>query len=291
MAVSNIVWHDGDEHPYMMGPDKNYRGYVVRAVFDDGNFEIPAEPNSPDNPSGEINGYGYVEMGDGLKWAIVNVGVSQTGNEYERGSYFHWGDIVPHTGDEHGIWNASAYKWWSEEKGTYTKYQPDIITLLEDDVEYISSYNAIVQAWYDSDLNFIGDNKTELDIEDDAARQIMGATWRIPSASEFETLTDESKFEWEWTEDYKGSGVNGMIVTSLIPGYKGNYIFLPCTGYSPGGDNNMHMTNERARYWANNVEIADSYGMRAGLLGFDQSHLSSTSYQRYLGAAIKAVSE
>ena len=40
------------------------------------------------------------------------------------------------------------------------------------------------------------DNKTTLDPEDDAATQIMGGDWRMPTASEYQTLYNETLWVW-----------------------------------------------------------------------------------------------
>ncbi len=44
------------------------------------------------NISGEINGYGYVDMGLSVKWAVHNVG---TDSPLKIGDYFAWGEVAP----------------------------------------------------------------------------------------------------------------------------------------------------------------------------------------------------
>ena len=73
------------------------------------------------------------------------------------------------------------------------------------------------------------DNKTELDLEDDAAYMALGESWRTPSESEWKELMTECS--WEWTTV---NGVYGYRITSKKDGFKGNSIFLPATGFYSG---------------------------------------------------------
>ncbi len=73
------------------------------------------------------------------------------------------------------------------------------------------------------------DNKTELDLEDDAAYTAWGGNWRTPSEAEWVELMTECS--WEWTTV---NGVYGYRITSKKDGFKGNNIFLPATGFYSG---------------------------------------------------------
>ena len=68
----------------------------------------------------------------------------------------------------------------------------------------------------------------ELEAEDDAAHAYWGGKWRTPTFAEWEWLADNCT--WTWTDDFNGTGVKGMIVTSKIAGYETNCIFLPAAG-------------------------------------------------------------
>ena len=67
------------------------------------------------------------------------------------------------------------------------------------------------------------DDKTTLDLEDDAARANMGGVWRMPTSTEFQELYDNTTNEW--VTNYKGTGVSGMKFTSKT---NGNSYLLPC---------------------------------------------------------------
>ena len=69
------------------------------------------------------NGHDYVEMGDGLKWAICNVGAD---NPWDYGVHFAWGETEPKAN-----YRWETYKWGN---GTmFTKYATPGTTLEPDD--------------------------------------------------------------------------------------------------------------------------------------------------------------
>ena len=59
--------------------------------------------------------------------------------------------------------------------------------------------------WYDGST-FVGDNKTVLEFEDDAARANWGGKWRTPTDAEWTWLRNNCT--WTWTNDYLGDGSN-----------------------------------------------------------------------------------
>lgn len=155
------------------------------------NIEITGGGSGDDpDPENTINGYEYVEMGDGLKWATMNVGATKP---EEYGDYFAWGETAAKTD-----YSWSTYFDTSDGGSTFTKYATD--------------------------------KKTVLDLEDDAARQIWKGSWRIPTDAEWTALRDEANFKWDWTDDYEGTGIAGQVVISKVSGYEGNTIFLPAAG-------------------------------------------------------------
>ena len=145
----------------------------------------------------------YVDLGlpSGLKWATFNVGATKP---EEYGGLFAWGETTPRPAASFTqYWNA--YKWCNGSKDRITKYCID------------SSF------WGSS---YPMDNKTVLDLEDDAARANCGNSWRMPTDEEWNELIENCT--WTWTSNYNGTGVAGGIVTSNKPGYTDKSIFLPC---------------------------------------------------------------
>ena len=146
-------------------------------------------------------GYEYVDLGlpSGLKWAKCNVGAEK---ETDYGYYFQWGDIVDKSNAD---CSWATYKHCNGSETTLRKYNTS------------SSYGENP------------DNTTTLETEDDAATQIMGGNWRMPTKDECQELIDNTTNEW--ITNYNGSGVNGRKFTSKI---NGNTIFIPAAGVKEG---------------------------------------------------------
>ena len=141
----------------------------------------------------------FVDLGlpSGLEWAKCNVGAKK---ETDYGDYFMWGSIIPNTTDA-CIWaNAPFNNGSSSCNKTYFNSVKDTVCP-----------NGILAKEYD------------------AAAQIMGDEWRMPTRDEFQELLDNT--DNEWIEDFNGSGVNGRKFTSKI---NGNSIFIPASGVRSG---------------------------------------------------------
>lgn len=151
--------------------------------------------------------YEYVDLGLSVKWAKYNIGAS---SETDYGVYFQWGEtsgvsetLLGKYSDENYSW--STYKHCNGTENSLKKYT-------------------------------FTDGKITLDPEDDAATQIMGDGWRMPTEAEFQELLDNTIKEW-----IQVNGVNGMKFTSKKEGYQNNSIFIPASGecrdsLSIGGD-------------------------------------------------------
>ena len=192
----------------------------------------------------------YVDLGlpSGTLWATCNVGAS---SPVDRGDYFAWGETAPKYN-----YNWSTYKWYkSDENGRgITKYCSQ------------SNYG------YDS---FV-DNKTELDLEDDAAYVNWGSSWRMPDLEQFRELCEYCT--WLWTQR---DGVNGQLVT----GPNGNTMFLPAVGYMK--DSLLLVDGDYGYYWSRALSSGNSlssYYLRLSA----NSYNSSGSY-RYHGRPVRPV--
>ncbi len=178
----------------------------------------------------------FVEMGNGLKWAICNVGAS---SQYDYGDYFAWGETVPYykedvdpQGDLSNTSNwkdgkTAGYAWGSYSLGngsSFTKYT--------------------------------GSDYTVLQPEDDAAHANLGGTWRMPTKEEWLALKNTDYFDWVWQENYNNSGCNGYLVTSKITGYAGNSIFLPAGGYRY--DRTSNRIGQGLHYWSSSLNPSNS---------------------------------
>lgn len=76
------------------------------------------------------------------------------------------------------------------------------------------------------------DNKTTLDLEDDAAAQIMGGEWRMPTKDEIQELINNKYTRIVLDKNFHGSGVSGC---EIISEFNGNSIFIPAAGYRYDG--------------------------------------------------------
>ena len=149
-----------------------------------------------------INGHEYVDLGlpSGTLWATCNVGAT---NPEEYGDYFAWGETVGCKINDSHSFDWANYKWCNGSKDKLTKYCDK------------SNYGN----------NGFTDNKTELDLEDDAAYVNWGPAWRIPSYEQLEELINSNYTDIEWTTL---NGVVGHFITSKI---NGKSIFMPAAGY------------------------------------------------------------
>lgn len=148
------------------------------------------------------NGHDYVEIG-GLKWATMNIGAY---DPIDIGAYFQWGDTHGYTSEQIGSEVGKKTFSWT----TY-KYSRGIDEPTESDM---SKYNSV-------------DGKTTLDLSDDAARVNWGGLWRTPTVNEYQTLLNSTNLSW--TDNYKNSGVKGVILTDNSDSSK--ELFFPCNGH------------------------------------------------------------
>lgn len=177
-------------------------------------------------------GFEYVDLGLSVLWATYNIGAS-TPEEY--GSYYSWGDIE----------TKSRYSWYDYRFcGGFYGYQGDYS---------LRKYNTL-------DYMFMGsfDNKTTLELEDDAAHVIWGGDWRTPTSAEFSELLNEENCEWTWTNQ---NGVNGYLITSKINGFEGHSIFLPAAG---SRNDNAYQTilsgaGTNLAYWSSSLDFQQPF--------------------------------
>lgn len=76
------------------------QGVITRSV----KKPQPQKQTGISQPTGSINGHGYVDLGLSVKWATCNVGASSPS---EYGSYYAWGEITTYT--EYTRTNCKTY--------------------------------------------------------------------------------------------------------------------------------------------------------------------------------------
>ena len=199
----------------------------------------------------QIKEYEYVDLGlpSGLKWATMNIGAE---TETDYGDYFMWGSTTPN--------NDTLCDWEHAPFNNGASYY---------DEEYFTTHKS---EWLDDDDN--------LKPEFDAATQIMGGKWRMPTIAEISELWDNTNSEW--VEDYNGTKINGMKFTSKI---NGNSIFIPAAGNCLSGS--VYYVGNYGYVWSSS--LSTFYPSYAWNLGFGSSNCLMGSYSRCNGRSVRGV--
>lgn len=198
--------------------------------------------SSGGSSSGKTDNREYVDLGltSGTLWATCNVGAS---SPYEAGSYFAWGETTPKQD-----YSLNSYKWYNTVTGKYTKYCDN------------SSYGDV-------------DNKTELELADDAAYVNWGKNWRMPTKAQFDELRAECTWQWNG---------GGYLVTSKK---NGATLILPAAGGR--GGSLLSGSGSSGGYWSRSLFPGKSY--YAYYVSFDRGNVGTSGNYRYLGRSVRAV--
>ena len=231
------------------------------------------------------NGHAYVDLGlpSGTKWAKMNVGAS---SETDRGLYFAWGETQGYTASQvggHKVFRWSDYKFNPSGDGsTFTKYNAR-------------------------------DNKTHLELTDDAAAVNMGGDWHMPNRTQCIELFKETKngyvtntgaftqFAWSDSNGYSSptsttatiSGWNTIGYFFFKKSYTSvteaishkDYLFIPNAGYYQDGE--VVGVSYDSGVWASalgsrGVEYACDLGFGSGRAGVGND-------SRYYGLSVRGV--
>ena len=212
----------------------------------------------------KINVPTAVDLGLKVKWASCNVGAF---SEEEYGDYYAWGETTTRYGTDYG-WGY--YKWAGINENQMKKYCTS------------SAYGTV-------------DNKTTLDLSDDAGHipYGTGSSWRMPTKDDWQELKE--KCTWEWTTI---NGVYGYKVTTnnTSPGYAGKWIFLPAAGYMSDYEPNYGAMTVQGptysytgQYWSSSLNVDYNWGAW-------QEYFTPTSHYetysgRYFGFPVRAVTK
>ena len=182
----------------------------------------------------------------GTKWACCNVGAN---SPVECGDYFAWGETAPKSS-----YTKYNYKWFlAGDDHNITKYCSN------------SNYGTV-------------DNRTVLELEDDAAFVNWGPEWRMPSLRQFYELKNNCATKW--------TNVNGMGGYLFKSNTNGKAVFLPAAGWLYNG---VQDVGSDGHYWScmYDFDIRPDLGL---ILGFqNQSGLAGYYYNRYYGASVRPV--
>ena len=159
--------------------------------------------------------YAVVDMGFNTKtlWATCNIGAS---SPEQSGDYISWAES-----EAKDSYTWTTYKYCNGDQLSITKYSLD--------VEHAN--------------NRTYDTISILQPMDDAAKQILGDNWKIPSKREYTELISNCD-----TKSCKLNGVWGYLFTSKK---NGNSIFIPFAGFRDMEDL-MH-NGTYGFYWTNEL--------------------------------------
>ena len=161
------------------------------------------------------------------------------------GNYYAWGETATKTG-----YDWSNYKWANGSSSSLTKYT--------------------------------GSSSAELELADDAAYVNWGKNWRMPSQAQFEELINSNYTTTTWTSI---NGIYGRKITSKMPGYTGNSIFLPAAGSYSGSS--LNYAGSYGFYWSRTLNV--SYTSSAMYLDFCSSFILTDDSNRCVGRSIRPV--
>ena len=189
-----------------------------------------------------------VDLGlpSGIKWATCNIGAEKP---EDYGNYYAWGEVVP---KEEYSWDT--YKYANGYRDKLTKYCNNV------------SYGD----------NGFTDDKTALDLEDDAAHVNWGGSWRMPTEVEWIELQENCT----WTQTTQ-NGVTGHLVTSKT---NGNSIFIPA---AEARFNTRPVNLGIGTYWSSSLNEDHAFSARRTSLG--SSNVSLLSSHRCLGCSVRPV--
>ena len=205
-------------------------------------------------------GYTYVDFGlpSGTLWAKCNIGAEK---ETDYGFYFQWGDVKNKSNAE---CSWTTYKHCEGTFNSLKKYNNN------------SSYGANP------------DNIKTLKPVDDAATQIMGDEWRMPTKADFQELIN--KTDHEWVKNFNESGVNGIKLTSKTDTNK--YIFIPAAGFidSSSGNQGPLAQGINVTVWSSSLDESEP-DKACDLRTDDGARISVSSNNRFRGIVVRGVTK
>ena len=216
----------------------------------------------------------YVEIG-GVKWATKNLGAEK---ETDYGDYFAWGETAPYY-EGTGGWPETPT--WKSGKDSGYAWQ---------------SYcgNSTFSEWstppYDATTKIL---KPDFD----AAAQILGDGWRMPTSAEFKALYDAClNGSYNTTTDPSGASASvgkGVYWCTSYDGVAGclfcdgtNKLFFPAAGY--GGSNGLSNAGSNGYYWSSTLypdDTSDGWRMYFYNTGVLPQHYT----YRYWGHSVRPV--
>ena len=254
-------------------------GHTIRAVCPSDSGTDTEDDNTPgteeeddDNTPAPTshNGYECVDFGiriDGKKqlFATCNVGAS---HEYDYGDFFAWGATEPYyTSYTMSGTSVTVTSWKEGQSDGYLEANAPFYASGSGSDAVYTAYTAAGAV---------------LSPEHDAARANMGGDWRMPTFEEMKALCEKTTSTW--TDNYKGSGIAGCILTG-----KGKYadrtMFLPAAGIFSGSSHSQ--ATFQGYYWSSTLHNASNGKYLGSVVGGSMSPYAYNN--RYFGFPVRAV--
>ena len=126
-----------------------------------------------------------------------------------------------------------------------------------------------------------------LEVEDDAAKVILGGDWQLPTKEIWQALSDASTFEWgnggnKQLETIVGSTIKGMKITKIDD--PSTYLFLPAAGYVYG--TSFSYVGSEGYYWSGTARSSTG---ASNLYFYRGLVYAQSSDNRYHGLSVRPV--
>lgn len=211
--------------------------------------------------------YNAVDLGlpSGLLWAKGNItsngsGGYRIGQETDYGAYFSWGNSIPHFCTDGSTFD-DGYDFGTSSTGSPYKDTPGAT------IQYTTS--SMDAAFSPSSIY-------------DAARQLLGGKWRVPTGNEIQEMLDGTDYEYTTINGVRGGKYMMKSDHSV-------YIFLPFTGFYDTASHGIQYRTGLGDYWSSSLNSDDA----AFYLYFQTNkarQLSGTG-QRFMARGIRPVRE
>ena len=199
------------------------------------------------------NGHEYIDLGlpSGTLWAKCNVGAT---TETDYGMYFQWGETTGYTQSQVG----------TDKNFTWSDY-----SMTSDNGSTMDKYNST-------------DGLTTLELTDDAAHVNMGGEWKMPTSTQIEELCNTDNASHVVVNDYNGSGVSGMLFTSVT---NNATLFVPFSGVA--SDGSVDYTGYEGNVWASSLSSSVNHAFY--LYVYDTPDAGLDNRTRYFGFSVRGV--
>lgn len=203
-------------------------------------------------------GYKAIDLGLSVKWANMNVGATAP---EEAGNYYAW--AWPNTLELYSVVNCPWLGDWGRSVSTYNDFKKYCTNGAYGDV----------------------DDKTQIELQDDAAYVNIDTTWRMPTLVEAQELLDNCT--WECVTQNEMAGF-------LVTGPNGNSIFLPAAGVITSRMSATEVSNKGTQgcYWTstlNNTASSQANAFYFWSTSWNTTHEISSIFFRDNGMTIRGV--